>query len=251
MHQLDEKLLFLDSKITNQKDRIDYLKKGLSERNGFYSNPPLVYTSIGRSSRDGKVTYRNWQMCTGEGWFTRFLKNKFGDMEYNINFFGPIGTHENIADDFLGKKVFWSGEDLNIQKSNPNKRFEQFNEKFGAYALDYVDLAMGYDLMDHPKYIRFPLWIPWNFESNMTEEEIEEIFNNWNNTNFKKTQDTTIIASHDNWNMRTFVINTISQFTKIKYAGKWRNNTSELWGKYQNDKIEYLKQFKFNILGSK
>ena len=34
---------------------------------------------------------------------------------------------------------------------------------------------------------------------------------------------------------------------EIKCAGRWNNNTKELWEIYNDDKINYLKKFKFNI----
>lgn len=33
----------------------------------------------------------------------------------------------------------------------------------------------------------------------------------------------------------------------VKLAGRWKNNTRDLWDKYNNDKYEYVKTFKFNI----
>jgi hypothetical protein len=58
--------------------------------------------------------------------------------------------------EFEGKKVFYTGEDVDHPLTIRHLYF-------GDYCLDHVDLAMGYGEVDNPKYLRFPLWIRWFF----------------------------------------------------------------------------------------
>lgn len=215
--------------------------------------PQLSCTSFGYSTDNGKIRYYNWRsqfstrtllddfngFCNRE-WFTRYLNYKFPDENYKINFIGPFERHHTLNWPMNGKKVFYSGEDL-------NHRFLEMKEKFDMYALDYVDLALGHDLIDNEKYLRFPFWAWYQFPPEITEETIENSIDLWNSANYKKTRDVVNISSHDNWNSRTIISNDVEKIVEIAYAGKWRNNTDELWNKYNNKKLEYIKQFKFNI----
>lgn len=43
------------------------------------------------------------------------------------------------------------------------------------------------------------------------------------------------------------VYNGVRDILDVKLAGKWKNNTTDLWDKFNNDKEAYLRTFKFNI----
>lgn len=242
INKLKEKINIQEAEIVRLKNELNKKEEQLN------SVPQLSKTSLGKTTSNGKITYRNWWsafISEFDGfcdviWFTRFLNHKFPDADYKLNFFSVFGNHYNLTEKMDGKKVLFSGENL-------NKRFLDFNNTFGSYALNYVDLAMGYDLIKHPKYLRFPLWIIFNFLPQVTEEDIENIIINWNSLDYNKSEDIAVIASHDNWKTRSLIVNDIEEFSNISFAGKWRNNTSGLWEKFDNNKLEYLKQFKFNI----
>lgn len=248
MDNVEKSLNFIRNKIINQDREINHLREELDKREKYIESlPQLSQTYIGRSTSDGKITYRNWWSTPNEFygfcdsiWFTHFLKHYFPDVDYKINMFSIFGNHYNIKDPMDGKKVFFSGENLNY-------RFTHFNKNFGRYALDYVDLALGSDLIDHPKYLRFPLWILYCFFPTLSDEDIENRINNWHESNYEKTGDICAIASHDDWGTRKLIINDIEDLVDITYAGSWRNNSSDLWVKYGDNKLEFLKNYKFNI----
>lgn len=215
--------------------------------------PQLSQTSFGYSTQNGKIRYHNWiqafanstliedlnDFCERE-WFTRYLNNKFPNEDFKINFFGAYGLHHTLKWPMDGKKVFYSLEDLNY-------RFLDMKNNFGTYALDYVDLSMGYDLIDHEKYFRFPYWACAHFSPEVTEEEIENTIDKWHSASYKKTRDVVNISSHDRWNTRKKISDDIKKIAEISYGGKWRNNTDELWIKYNNNKEKFMNQFKFNL----
>lgn len=59
-------------------------------------------------------------------------------------------------------------------------------------------------------------------------------------TRLCQKEDLLNVSSHDMWNVKSIIADDIGEFTNIKYAGKWRNNTRDLWEKY-DDKLEYSK----------
>ena len=113
--------------------------------------------------------------------------------------------------------------------------------------MDYVDLALGFDYIDNPKYLRFPYWISRFFDPKSSEEDIEKIVINLISSNFEKTKNVASVNSHDNWKTRTFIANDVEKLVEIDYAGLWRRNTTDLIDNYRNIKLEYLKKYKFNI----
>lgn len=224
--------------------------------------PQLSATSFGYSTNDGRIKYHNWRLVSIRGsrstvehrtvmedfegyceriWFTRYLKHKFPNEDFKINFFGAYETHHTIESPMEGKKVFYTAEDLNYPP------YLDMKKNHGTYALDYVDLSLGFDLIDNEKYLRFPYWAWANFSPEVTEEEIENKIDAWNSLNYKKTRDVVNVSSHDRGNTRKKIADDIEGIVEITYGGRWRNNTDDLWTKYNNNKEEFMKRFKFNL----
>ena len=239
--------------LSNSPDVVKSLNEKLSLREEqLKSIQQLSATTLGFDVLDGRLTYRNingmsqlsalddFEGFCDNYWFTKFIKHKFQDVDFKINFFGVFYPHNNLAYPMEGKKVLYSMEDLNY-------RFLEMKYRFDKYALNFVDLAMGYDIVDHPNYLRFPFWILRHISPESSEEDIEKKVDNWNSTRYEKFKDVTVIASHDWGGTRTLIDNDINKFVNVLYAGKWKNNTSELIYDYDNYKHGFLKQFKFNI----
>lgn len=237
----------------NQNKQIEYLKEKLTLReNQIRSIPQLSNTTLGKSAFNGKIIYRNLFDINTRSllddfdgfcerlWFTYYLKHKFPNEDFKINIFGVSNSHDNITSPMNGKKVLWSGENLNY-------RYLEMKSKFNKYALDYVDFAMGFDFIDNPKYLRFPIWLTFHFSPFSTAEDIENIINQWNSISYEKTREVVAIASHDNWGVRSLIDKSINTLVDITYAGKWKNNSNELWENYDNKKRDYLKLFKYNL----
>ena len=245
--------ILLKNKINKmQKDfNVDFeeLNSILDEKDKIINNlPQLSSTYIGATTLNGKITYRNWwgaripefEGFLEEQWFTQFLEYHFPDVDYKINLFSVFG-HEFKFDECMdGKKVFYGHE-------NANPSLKHINKQYGRYALDCVDFAMGHDLWDNPKYLRLPYWLTYIYRPYSTEEHIIKTYEYIRSVNFPKTDDVVLVASHDTWGTRTKLTKTIENLVDITYAGVWRNNTSELWDKYNNDKMNYIKNFRFNI----
>ena len=240
-----------NNKLSGTKNRLDFIEKKVKQI------PRLSCTSFGTKALNGKLTYRNWitsrssrnlledidGYCEGL-WFTRFIKHKFPHEDFKINIFGPFEEHNTLTSPMEGKKVFYSAEDLHMRS---DAGLNEMREKYGVYALEYVDFSMGYDIIDNPKYLRFPYWLMRLFKPDITEEQIENAVDYWNNVNYPKTEEVINISTHDHWKARAYIAKDVEKLVNITYAGKWRNNTRELWDKYNNDKIHFTKKFKFSL----
>ena len=227
----------------------ELLKKEIKKRDVFInSTPQLSQTALGRSTVDGKITYRNWWAgytdeyngVLEDFWFTQFIKHRFPNENYKLNFFSVWNKHYNIKEEMEGKKIFYTSECVNV-------RFPHITELYGPYALNHVDLGLGYDYLNHPNYLRFPYWLCMTVSPEQTYEDIENTFESWDDLNFEKSKNVVAINRHDKWNTRTLIANDIKQYSDIAFAGIWNKNTNDLIEKYNNNKIEYMKQFKFNL----
>lgn len=228
---------------------IDSLKKEINRQKNFInSTPQLSQTALGRSTLDGKITYRNWWAgytdeyngVIEDFWFTQFIRSRFPDVDYKLNFFSVWNKHYTIKEEMEGKKIFYSSECIEL-------RFPHIIDLYGPYALDYVDLGLGYDRLDNSKYLRFPYWLCMNVDSNQTEEQIENTFRSWNSLGINDKNSVIAINRHDKWNTRSIIANDIKQYVDIIYEGAWNKNSNELIEKFNNNKLECLKQYKFNL----
>ena len=92
----------------------------------------------------------------------------------------------------VGKKVFFTGENL----TETYISFLGYVPKYKDHCLNSVDLSLGFDYIDHPKYMRFPLWI--KYLTNGTEQsinDIEEKINTINNPSHRLSKRGEIIMS--------------------------------------------------------
>ncbi len=185
--------------------------------------------------------YNQWGPADLEQqWFIRFLRRHFPDNKTVVNFFGPVGTPFFIKRQFEGKKVFYTGEDV----EHPGTQLALY---YGDYCLDHTDLSMGFGQVQHARYLRFPYWILTTFSPEDDAAAIKEKIKKINESHFEKSRECVLINKHDPAGTRELVYNGVKDILDVKLAGQWRNNTRELWDDFGNDKEAYLRTFKFNI----
>ena len=173
-------------------------------------------------------------------WFVRFLRHHFPDNKTVVNFFGPVSTPFFIKRQFEGKKVFYTGEDV----EHPGTQLALY---YGDYCLDHTDLSLGFGQVQHARYLRFPYWILTTFSPEDDAAAIRERIRQINESHFEKSRECVLINKHDPAGTRELVYNGVKDILDVKLAGQWRNNTRELWDDFGNDKEAYLRTFKFNI----
>ena len=211
-----------------------------------WKNLPLEYIlnkpKTFNQTKDGLYRiYNTWiPEDLEQDWFVRFLRYHFPDNKTVINFFGPVGTPFLVKNKFEGKKVFATEEDV----SHPGTQLWFY---YGDYCLDYVDMSMGYPEIDNPKYVHFPAWLKWVFSPEDDEETIRIRIKVINESHYDKINECVLINKHDPAGTREIVYDGVKDILDVKLAGQWRNNTRDLWDKYDNNKELYLQTFKFNI----
>ncbi len=173
-------------------------------------------------------------------WFVRFLRHHFPENKTVVNFFGPVSTPFFIKRKFEGKKVFYTGEDV----EHPGTQLALY---YGDYCLDHTDLSLGFGQVQHARYLRFPYWILTTFSPEDDAAAIRERIRQINESHFEKSRECVLINKHDPAGTRELVYNGVKDILDVKLAGQWRNNTRELWDDFGNDKEAYLRTFKFNI----
>ena len=196
------------------------------------------------SNRTKDGLYREYNQWGPEDleqqWFIRFLRHHFPDNKTVVNFFGPVSTPFFIKRKFEGKKVFYTGEDV----EHPGTQLALY---YGDYCLDHTDLSLGFGQVQHARYLRFPYWILTTFSPEDDAAAIRERIRQINESHFEKSRECVLINKHDPAGTRELVYNGVKDILDVKLAGQWRNNTRELWDDFGNDKEAYLRTFKFNI----
>jgi len=194
------------------------------------------------STKNGLITYYDWSYNADADmqWFTKFILHNFPEQRQKLNFYGVFGKGKFVRQAIDGKKIFFSME--NLDKKNTG-----WNRKFGDYCLPYVDLSMGFGDVMNDKYFRFPLWIQYLFSPTADRQEIAQTIKEINGAWYPKTKECALIAGHDKHGTREMIYRGVKDILQVEFAGRWNNNTQDLWVNYDNNKIEYLKKFKFNI----
>ncbi|MCX4131381.1 MULTISPECIES: glycosyltransferase family 10 domain-containing protein [Megamonas] len=201
------------------------------------------------------ISYVNTAKTTR--WFTQFIKYNFDVDEKYIRFYGVFGPSRHLKEKNVGVKIFFSGENLEtpirhkllIEHDTGVKSFLKKTLKYyKGYPLENMDLSIGFSNLSNEKYVRFPYWIIRLFEPNITYAGIKEKIYTINNLKrYSFINKAVVINRHDDFGLRTKICDDLDKTLEIVYAGKWRNNTNDLWRNFNNDKIKYMKQFMFNI----
>lgn len=210
-----------------------------------------------------KMAYKNmvfvnwWKEKPEEDWFARFVNYHFPQYDTPVYFYSVFGPRYKLRAKVRGIKVFYSGENLesycecdDIDGLKSAEIYRKWrNHNYRNYAVQDMDISLGMSRsIVSDNYLRFPEWIPFIFEPESSREDIENRVREINDAraNFN-AQNAVLLASHDDYGTRERICRDVEKIIPITYAGKWRNNSTDLWEKYEDNKREYLKNFRFNI----
>lgn len=176
-------------------------------------------------------------------WLHRFFQNRLQDVDLSdqrLTIASLFGPRNHIRQSPGKTKIFFSGENLD--------RFPKYKD----YCIDEVDLAMGFDYLQHPKYLRLPLWLLYLLDPvPMRQADIQKRLDNIMakiRANYKADKRfCSLISSHDKNGIRSRLLDAVSTIEKVDSAGKFRNNTNLLKEQYQDDKPVFLAAYRFNI----
>lgn len=144
------------------------------------------------------------------------------------------------------KTVFFTGEDC-------SHNFVDYAD----YCINISDLSIGFRYENEFKDIekshvlRYPLWLAYyGYFSEIDKDKIKMGLKEFEAAkNFSRNKFCALIASHDRWSggIRGLLYDACSTIGEVKCPGKLFHNDDTLKVDYQNRKIDYLRQFKFNI----
>lgn len=212
---------------------------------------------------DKRVNYYNfWDGQTAdEIWFTGFLKNRGFLEKYSkarFSFFSTLGDINILRIDTLQHLLnIWGSKRIRIFFNGENNHHPIF-KAYEHNMLDYrsINLSLGFDYIDNPRYLRFPLWILEMFPPESTEKDIKHICDNLSRQHWDPTtryRFCALVSGTSSWlgtksmEMRTQMVNQLNTIATVDCAGKLLHNTDELRDRFNDNKTEFLKHYKFYI----
>ncbi|WP_038374955.1 glycosyltransferase family 10 domain-containing protein [Brachyspira alvinipulli] len=166
------------------------------------------------------------------------IKLLFTKYDPDIELFYVYGDRKNVISSKAKIKIFYTEEPVQV-----------FRKDYNDNCIDLCDLSLGFNHISNSNYIRFPLWIRWNFNIiELNKDNIYKRILELNNAKFKKTKFASLIAT---WgganNLRGSIYDSLSKIDKVSCPSKFLHNDDSLKNDFNDSKYEYLKQFKFNI----
>ena len=192
-------------------------------------------------NKDRAIRFYNWWDEPYENlWFYRFVKHHaILPNDKVLNFVSVFGKKE-VAKLIDGSVVFFSGENIH----------DVDHCEYADYLLSdkTAKFAIGFDMMDEPNYLRFPLWIPFLFAPDADDKAIRTRCEQMRHQiiGYKK-KFAALVARYDWSGTRSQIYDAIKHIAQIGCPSKVHHNDDDLKSKYGDNKIAYLKQFAFNI----
>lgn len=221
------------------------------------------------ASTDGRILYYNWwnKQPADEIWFTNFLQKRGFLERYpkaQFVFFSSLGNVNLLRLDVLAHPFKGRCKHQHTGQSRQYVRiyFNGENNHYPGFApylhnlLDHrsIDLSLGFDYTDDPRYMRFPLWILEMFPPESTEEDIRRICDRLSHQQLETSRNRFCALVSGNRGpddpgaiLRTAMVQQLNAIAQVDCAGKLLHNTDELKTKFNDNKAEFLKQYRFYI----
>jgi hypothetical protein len=141
-------------------------------------------------------------------------------------------------------KIFYTVENVHV--------LDSYWQKYEDLLLDKksIDLSLGYDYIDHEKYLRFPYWIMTNFKPEDDYAAIKRTCDYLNKPVINmaaRVRFCSFVCRYDYFGNRRIIYDQISQVDHIDCDSLFMHNNNLLKDKFNNQKREYLKEYKFNL----
>ncbi len=176
-------------------------------------------------------------------WLIRFVTDRIKNNAKKIAFFSVNGKPLPLWLIPARVKIFYTFENVHVADSH----WQMYEHLY----LDNnnVGLSLGFDYIDHSKYLRFPYWLVTFLEPNYCFDDVTSLINDIESkkSNYGKKYFCAFICRNDYFGDRAKFADEVSEIGDLSYPGNFRNNDRSMKEIYNDDKIEYLKQFKFNL----
>lgn len=187
--------------------------------------------------------YNTWDGFSYDGtaYWCRYLRSKgFLDEGKTISFFSCFGPRYIIDWVHSDVKIFLTGE--NLKRSNLIKYVDH------ALKNPSIDLAMGFEVFEDPRYTRFPLWLDYMFPPESNESDIRAKCKALRFPNVdRKTKFCCLVAANAADGLREDMYNALNRIARVDSAGSFLHNDDALVEKFGDNKVEYMKQYIFNL----
>lgn len=194
-------------------------------------------------NKDAVQFYNWWNVPFESLWLCRFVHNShlLDNSTKQIRFCSLFGSRHVLDYVPSGVKVFFSGENLH----------HPYHASYADSLLgdSTCDLSLGFDCFEDERYWRFPLWLTYVFEPTVDHQQIVgrcaqlryPIVSN------ERNKFASLIARLDFNGLRTEMYQALSHFGKIDCPSQLLHNDDSLHKEFDDDKIEYLKHYRFNL----
>lgn len=205
----------------------------------------VAYKSYKKQYRINKgyhVRFYNWWDEPYEQlWLYRFMEHRnLVPSDKILNFISVFGKKDVV--DFIreGTVVFFTGENVHSSEYL----------QYANYLLDKrnVEFALGFDWVEESSYMRFPLWIPFVFDPKLDEMGIRKRCEELRFPHIVKREKFAALVARYDWNgTRSQIYDALKYVAPISCPSLIHHNDDDLKTKFADNKIEYLRQFSFNI----
>ena len=182
-----------------------------------------------------------------DNWLNRFIIER-GILKNNpkktLSIFSVNGNRFAIDVNKSDYKIFCTGENVHVIDSPWEKYKDLLLDKKA------IDLSLGFDYLDHENYLRFPLWLMYNFNPKDDFQAIKLVCQKLNHpikSNDDRLKFCSFICRNDYFGDRIKIFNQINQIAKVDCDGQFLHNNDDLILKFNDNKLDYLKQYRFNL----
>lgn len=198
------------------------------------------------ATKGHQVHMYNWcNFWSQDMWYIDFIEKR-GLLKGKPNL--KLGLYSIFAPMWL--RIF-DNSDIRIFQARENLHKKGMEKWLHQFVDDpKIDLSIGFDYIDHPQYLRIPFWLTWNvFSPTDTFDDIKNKIarmNSAENHSFINRKFSAFLSSHDDIG-RSLIFNQMSKIDRVDCDGKLFHNNDELKCLYGDNKLEYLKHYRFNI----
>lgn len=197
-------------------------------------------------SRGHQVKLYNWSRpFAQDAWLIDFIEKR-GLLRNKPK--ARIGLYSIFAPFWLSR---FDGADARIFVERENLHKPWMQSWLHRFLEDNrIDLSLGFDQVDHTQYMRFPFWVMWSiFSPTATFDDIKtsiKRFDSKDNHSFGDRKFCAYLCSHNDKGRRR-MYEQFSEIDRVDCDGKLFHNNDDLKGIYNDDKLEYLRHYRFNL----
>lgn len=211
-----------------------------------------------------RVAYNGYSSGPKKEWLCNFVQELTGK-KATVSWYKPsLIFASSFGSYWLLKMILLVSDAPSVFFSEENLTTLKKYREYKTYLDGQPSLAMGFDYSSAANYRRFPLWLMYIFSPEFAVkasiETIQQRLDQIEKRKFDpKTKFAAMIASHDGYasskktfeclqsTSRSVITQQVEKIDFVHCPGKLLHNDDSLLNEYNNNKIDYLKQFLFNI----